>query len=59
MIENTIIKRVPAIIGMDRPVLMPELIVPMLISPARGGAKVTAVPAIGRNTLLGVAELYN
>lgn len=45
--------------GIDNPVTVPELIWPMLINPVKLGVKVTAVPAMGRKVLFGVAELYS
>ncbi len=54
--ENTIISRVSAATGIDRPVVMPLLVVPMATTPVRAGANVTAAPGIGVKVLSGVVD---
>ena len=57
--ENTNINRVSAVTGMDRPVVMPLLVVPIATIPVRGGAKVTTAPATGVKILSGVVDSYS
>ena len=51
-------RRVPAVTGIDSPVVIPLEIVPIATAPVRGGASTTEAPAIGAKTLFGVGELY-
>ena len=55
--ENTIIKRVPAVTGIARPVIIPLKSVPTDTNPVREGARVTVVPATGAKLSSGVVEL--
>jgi hypothetical protein len=57
--ENTISKRVPAVTGIAKPVVNPEVIVPMAMMPVSGGAKVTMAPGTGVKISLGVVDWYN
>ena len=57
--ENTINRRVPAVTGMDNPVLMPLLVVPIPNIPVKAGANVTVAPTTGEKVLSGTVELYN
>jgi len=52
-------KRVPAVTGIDRPVVIPLKTAPNVTNPVSDGAKVTVAPGTAVKVLLGVAELYN
>ncbi len=54
--ENTSIRRVWAVTGILSPVSAPFNNVPMDITPESDGVKLINVPAIGENTLFGVAD---
>ena len=54
--ENTSIRRVWAVTGILSPVSAPFNNVPMDITPGSDGVKLINVPAIGENTLFGVAD---
>ena len=54
--ESTSIRRVWAVTGILSPVRAPFSNVPMDITPVSEGARLTSVPAMGENTLLGVAD---
>lgn len=57
--ENTSNKRVPAVTGMASPLVIPELVLPRLMIPVRGGARVTAAPGIGVKVLSGAVDRYS
>lgn len=57
--ENTIINRSSALTGMERPLVVPKLMSPMLIRPVKAGARFTIAPVIGLSILFGVADPYN
>ena len=54
--ENTSISRVWAVTGILSPVSEPFNSVPMDITPVSEGVRFISVPAIGENTLFGVAD---
>lgn len=54
--ENTSISRVWAVTGMLSPVSAPFNKVPTNMVPESDGARLISVPAIGVNTLFGVAD---
>lgn len=54
--ENTSISRVCAVTGILSPVSVPFNKVPTDITPVSDGVKLINVPAIGENTLFGVAD---
>lgn len=54
--ENTSISRVRAVTGIFKPVSAPFNNVPMDITPVSAGVRLISVPAIGANTLFGVAD---
>ena len=54
--ENTSISRVWAVTGMLSPVRVPFSNVPTDIIPERDGVRLISVPAMGVNTLFGVAD---
>lgn len=54
--ENTNISRVCAVTGIFSPVSAPFNSVPIDIAPESDGARFSDVPAIGENTLFGVAD---
>ena len=53
---NTTNSRVPAVTGMDRPVVSPLEMVPILTTPVRLGATVVLAPGIGVTMLSGVVD---
>ncbi len=55
--ENTSSNLVPAVTGMDKPSVMPLLVVPMATMPVKLGVRVTDAPGTAVNILLGVGEL--
>lgn len=57
--EYTINKRELAVTGIDNPVVIPLLIVPIDIVPESAGERFTIAPGIGVNTLFGVFDTYN
>jgi len=57
--ESTNISRVPAVTGIESPVVKPLETVPMLTSPLNGGARVTVAPGTGAKLSFGVGELYS
>lgn len=59
VVEKTIKSRSPAVTGMLRPVVKPELVVPKASMPVRVGAKVTTAPGIAVNVLLSAGALNN
>ena len=54
--ENTSISRVRAVTGIVSPVSEPFNSVPTDINPVSDGVRLISVPAIGENTLFGVAD---
>ena len=56
VVENTSKSRVPAVTGMERPLVSPLDRLPMEITPVRAGASVTIAPAIGEKILFGVVD---
>ena len=56
--ESTSISLVRAVTGMLSPVREPFSSVPMDITPVREGVRLSSVPALGVNTLFGVADWY-
>lgn len=54
--ENTSISRVCAVTGIVSPVSAPLSSVPTDITPESDGLRLISVPAIGENTLFGVAD---
>ena len=54
--ENTSIRRVCAVTGMFNPVSETFNSVPIDIAPESAGVRFIRVPAIGENTLFGVAD---
>lgn len=54
--ENTSIKRVCAVTGIFSPVRAPFNNVPIVSIPESDGVRLISAPAIGENTLLGVAD---
>lgn len=54
--ENTSMSRVWAVNGILSPVSAPFNSVPMEIAPVSEGVRLISVPAIGENTLFGVAD---
>lgn len=59
VIENTMSSLVPAVMGIDRPVIWPLLTVPALTVPVRDGVNVTLASSTGVNTVVAGAALYN
>ena len=57
--ENTSMRRVPAVTGIERPVVIPLLVVPMATNPVSAGANVTSAPATGENVLLNAGAENN
>lgn len=57
--ENANSKRVCGVTAIDRPVVIPELIVPMLSNPVKDGDNVTDAPGIGVKVSFGVVERYS
>ena len=55
--ENTIIKRVSAVTGIENPVNIPLKLDPASNAPVRTGNSDTKLPKTGENTLSGVVEL--
>ena len=54
--ENTNKSLVPAVTGMERPLVSPLDRLPMEITPVSAGARVTTPPVIGEKILLGVVD---
>ena len=54
--ENTSISRVCAVTGILSPVRAPFNSVPTDMTPVSAGVRLISVPAIGENTLFGVAD---
>ncbi|MNI91193.1 hypothetical protein D3C73_1488180 [compost metagenome] len=55
--ENTSSSLVPAVTGMDKPSVIPLLVVPIATRPVSGGASVTEAPGTAVKILFGVVEL--
>lgn len=56
VVENTNKSLVPAVTGMERPLVSPLDRLPMEITPVSAGARVTTTPVIGEKILLGVVD---
>ncbi len=56
---NTIKSRVPAAMGIFRPVVRPLEMEPMPTMPDSKGERVTIAPGIGKKTLSGVVDAYS
>ena len=54
--ENTSRSSVPAVTGIERPLVSPLDRLPMEITPVSAGARVTTAPAIGEKILFGVVD---
>ena len=54
--ENTSKSLVPAVTGIERPLVSPLDRLPMEITPVSAGARVTTTPVIGEKILLGVVD---
>ena len=54
--ENTNKSLVPAVTGMESPLVSPLDKLPMEITPVSAGARVTTAPAIGEKILFGVVD---
>ena len=56
---NTMSSRVPAAMGIFRPIVRPLEIVPMPTRPDSVGERVTIAPGTGKKTLSGVEDAYS